>query len=209
MDLLSDLRAATRDAHDRIERLPSAQAMAGGRIGRDEYVAVLGRLYWAHATFEAAVTRSPDLAAAWPAEAVRAAAAARDLRALGSAPTDCPPEAVLAWADGLDGAGRPAAWAGAGYVLEGSRLGGRVLAGPLAAALDVPPGPGRGLDYHREGLDDPGGRWARVRAALVAVDATPADRDALVAGAVATFALMAALHAVPAAPTPRSAGRVP
>lgn len=88
-------------------------------------------------------------------------------------------------------------------------MGSRVLVGPLARGLGVPPGAGVGLDYHRDGLADPGGRWGRVRAALAALDEGGAARAHLVAGAVATFELMFALHAGPVeAPEPALAAAV-
>jgi heme oxygenase len=195
MELIDELRAATRAAHTGLEQLPAAKAMAGGTVDRPTYVALLGRLYWVHAAFEAAIERTPDLAAVWPPEAVRAMAVARDLSVLGADPVP-EPTVVTEWVKQVSDLGRPAAaWAGVGYVLEGSRLGGRVLVGPVAQALNLPAGAGVGLDYHREGLDDPGGRWTRVRAALAAADRTPEDRAALVAAAVATFDLMARVHA--------------
>ena len=193
MDLIAQLRAETRPAHDRIEQLPAARAMASGAITRAAYAAVLDQLYWVHSAFETEVRRCPEIAAVWPAEAVRAGAAGRDLAALGAAPNRLPPE-VAGWQAELS-AGGAAALAGAGYVLEGSRFGGRVLVGPLARALGIPDGDGAGLDFHREGLADPGGRWTRVRAALSALDRTPADRATLVAAAVATFDLMSQLMA--------------
>ncbi|MGL6096467.1 MAG: biliverdin-producing heme oxygenase [Fimbriiglobus sp.] len=194
MELTDELRAATRAAHTGLEELPVARAMAGGTVDRTTYAALLARLYWVHAGFEAAVAGTPDLAAVWPPEAVRAAAVARDLAALGADPVPEPAD-VAAWAARVGGLGRPAAaWAGVGYVLEGSRLGGRVLVGSVARGLNLPAGPGVGLDYHREGLDDAGGRWGRVRAALAAADRTPEDRAALVAAAVATFDVMARVH---------------
>ncbi len=196
MDLFDLLRAETRAAHDAIERLPAAAAMARGTVDRDDYTAVLGRTYWVHAVFEAEVGLCPDLAGAWPAEAVRAEAAARDLANLGADVPPDPPAAVADWADRMRERAEacPAVWAGAGYVLEGARMGSRMLVGPVARALGVPVAPGGGVDYHLDGLSDPGGRWKRVREAVASADRTADDRAAIVWGAVATFAVMAAVH---------------
>ncbi|WP_439621909.1 biliverdin-producing heme oxygenase [Gemmata sp.] len=199
MELIDELRTVTRPIHTRIEQLPAARELAQGRIGREPYLDLLGRLYWVHATFEAELDRAPVVRAAWPAEAERAAAVARDLEVLGGDPPCAPPAAVTEWRHRLRARGHHAAWAGAGYVLEGSRMGSRVLAAPLARALAVPPGAGVGLDYHRDGLADPVGRWERVRAALAALDEGGANRAHITFGAVATFELMLAVHAEPVA----------
>lgn len=73
-------------------------------------------------------------------------------------------------------------------------MGSRMLVGPVARALGVPVAPGGGVDYHLDGLSDPGGRWKRVREAVASADRTADDRAAIVWGAVATFAVMAAVH---------------
>lgn len=196
MDLFDQLRAETRAAHDAIEQLPAAVAMLQGTVTRDEYTAVLARVFWVHAIFEAELSATPELSSCWPAEAVRAEAAGRDLYNLGGHCFLEPPEEVVEWADQMRQRAEttPAVWGGAGYVLEGSRMGSRVLVGPVARALGVAVTPGEGVDYHLEGLTDPGGRWRRVRDAILTVDRTPADRAAIVAGAIATFAVMAAVH---------------
>jgi heme oxygenase len=202
MDLFDELRTGTRAAHDAIERHPAAVAMFRGTVDRAEYAAVLGRAYWVHAVFESEHGACEELARCWPAEAVRADAAARDLAALGGCVAADPPLEVGIWADRLRHRAEtdPAVWAGVGYVLEGARMGSRVLVGPVARALRVPVAPGVGVDYHLDGLSDPGGRWKRVRDAIAAADRTPADRAAILRGAVDTFAVMAAVHG--AGPSP-------
>ncbi len=197
MDLFEQLRAETRPAHDAIERLPAARAMIDGTIAREDYTELLARLYWVHEVFEDEVCRHPELASVWPVEATRAAAIANDLKALGAQQRPTPPDAIVAWADRIRtwAETNPAVWGGVGYVLEGSRMGSRMLVAPLSLALRVAVEAGTGLDYHREGCDDPGGRWRRVRTAIATLDRTAADRDALVYGAVATFEMMTAVHA--------------
>lgn len=197
MELFEQLRAETRPAHDAIEQLPAARAMIDGTIARDDYTDLLARLYWVHEVFEDEVCRHPELAAVWPGEATRAAAIAHDLKALGAQQRPTPPETIVAWADRIRRRAEtnPAVWGGVGYVLEGSRMGSRLLLAPLSLALGVAIEAGTGLDYHREGCDDPGGRWRRVRTAITTLDRTSADREALVSGAVATFEMMTAIHA--------------
>jgi heme oxygenase len=158
----------------------------------------LERLYWVHTTFESEVARCPELAAVWPAEATRAPAIIRDLAVWGAAFPPVVPDAVSDWHRKMLLRGAPSVWAGVGYVLEGSRMGSRMLAAPLSRALGVPPGPGVGLDYHREGLAEPLARWQRVRTAIEMLDGYGANRKHIVFGAVSTFELMLIVHAEPA-----------
>lgn len=203
MELIEELRAATRPIHTRIEQTPAARELAQGAIDLASYISLLERLYWVHATFEVEVGRAPEFAGVWPAEAVRATAIARDIAVLGGEFPCAVPDVVGEWHHTLHERGSAAAWAGVGYVLEGSRMGSRMLAGPLARAFGVPTGLGVGLDYHREGLTDPVGRWERVRAALATLDRGGENRSHVVLGAVSTFELMVALHSEPApAPEP-------
>lgn len=129
------LRAATRDAHARLDLLMTRFDLADAT----RYAAFLS----AHARALPAVETALDAAgfaarlADWPARR-RGAALADDLRALGApppAPLDAPALAS------------PAAQWGAAYVIEGSRLGGvmlarRVGAGLPRAYLATPPPPG-------------------------------------------------------------------
>lgn len=202
MELFEHLRAATRPAHDAIENLPAARAMISGTISRSDYVATLGRAYWVHDTFERAVASHAVLAEVWPEEAARAAAIARDLESLDAEVPQRPTPSVESWAERIRerAATEPSVWGGVGYVLEGSRMGSRMLVGPVARALGVEIAPGTGVDYHREGLDDPGGRWRRVREAIAALDRLPFDRGAIVYGAIATFGVMSAVHGGPGLP---------
>jgi heme oxygenase len=199
MDILTELRAATGPIHARIEALPVCGAMVAGELDRPAYARLLAGLYHANAAFEAGLQAVPAVADVWPAPDGRAAAALRDLRALGAEPGPVP-AAVAAWAADLAD-GHPAAWAGAGYVFEGSRMGSRVLLRALARGFGVEPRPGVGLDYHLPPPGDPAAGWRRVVAALTTLDADTAARAAIVGGAVATFEALYAVHegCVPAA----------
>jgi heme oxygenase len=194
MELLQALRTETRPQHERLEQRLYPRAMAAGTITRQQYAELLGALVWVHRRFEQAVEHYAELAAVWPAEARRATAIERDLQAFGQ---DCPvePPEVAQWYERNCAELHPsAAWAGVGYVLEGSRMGGRFLEKSLARALGVGPGQGVGLDYHRDGLDDPSGRWKRVLAAIESLDRSSEHRGTIVSAAAGTFDLMAALH---------------
>jgi heme oxygenase len=141
------------------------------------------------------------VSALWPQTPSRAAAISRDLAVLGTSP--CPtPGWIGEWLAGIEALDQPAAWAGVGYVVEGSRLGSRVLVKSLAAGFGVEPALGIGLDYHLDAGDDPTGNWRRVMGALAALDHGPQARDAIVAAAVATFEVLYELHEMAADPMP-------
>lgn len=117
------LRSATADQHDRVDALFSRADLTA----RGGYAQFLAAQADAHLAVEDALDRS-DAAAVlpdWP-ERRRAALLRADLAELGEAP---PPLAQVALFD------TPAAVLGAVYVLEGSRLGGRLLQRSVPADL--------------------------------------------------------------------------
>jgi heme oxygenase len=193
MDVLTELRAATGPLHARIERLPIAGAMLAGAVTRAAYARLLGGLFHTYAAFEDGLGGAAEVAAVWPETPSRRLALARDLGAFGADPGTAP-AAVGEWADALAASGQPAAWAGAGYVFEGSRMGSRMLVRSIARGFGLDPRPGVGLDFHLDAGPDPVGSWKRVTAALEALGGDPAPRAALVAAAVRTFELLYALH---------------
>ncbi len=167
------LRAATGDAHERLDALFAGFAIAS----RDGYARFLA----AHAMALPALERALDARgfagelSDWPRRR-RSDALAADLAALG----EPQPPALAAPALG----DRAACW-GAAYVLEGSRLGGAML------ARMIPPG---APDAYLAGPRPPGA-W---RAFLTALETALASADALasaVAAANASFALFEAAGA--------------
>lgn len=139
----SALRSATSDSHDRVDRLFSGTDLTDCGA----YARFLMAQAEAHLSVEAALDRSqaasvlPD----WP-QRQRAALLRADLAELGQAP---PPVIEVAPFD------TPAAVLGAVYVLEGSRLGGRLLQRSVSPDL-----PTRFL-----GASDPAG-WRTLLATL-------------------------------------------
>ena len=141
------LRAATRSDHDRTEALPLFELVLGGQIGRTAYQAYLQVL-------RAWLRSLPTPLASWPAPLkaqwefsvpVRLGWLDADLRGLGVDPaSDCsggtnlqPMAMAMAMAE--------AVW-GMLYVVEGSALGGRVLARRIMdSQLPI-----RYLEGHRE-----------------------------------------------------------
>jgi heme oxygenase len=186
---LARLRLGTSDAHARIESVPALARLLAPDLTPAEYVAVLRHMHGFLSVVE------PDIAAAVadipPAAALldgtRPRALAEDLAWFGvpSQPLDRAPPA-------LSGA---AAALGALYVIEGSGLGGRVIARHLAASLGVAPGTG-GSFYGGPTAEAARLRWQRLCALLdpaAPVDSRiggPIDDDALLAGALATFGFL-------------------
>lgn len=194
MSVVDDLRIATGDAHRQIEASGLARRMMTGQIERGEYVALLADLYQVHAIWELRLAETPALKDRWPATPSRAEAIRRDLAYLGRHPIGPVPNQLREWDRHITAANRPAAWAGAGYVLEGSRLGARMLAKPLAQAFQVEPGPGVGLDYLLDHGPDFPARWRQVLTALEQLGQRPEDRSAMIAAAIATFSTLHELY---------------
>lgn len=187
--LLSLLKESTRDQHARAESL--VRLMEPG-VTRDAYRRHLEALHAVWAPLEPALHER--LGPALPVEfAPRLGLLESDLRSLGVALRPPPRGSTLAplltlaapTHQELGPAPVPtsdaAAW-GALYVLEGSALGGQVLARHLERAL----GPSLPLAFFRGAGADVGGRWrAFCRALETHVPA--GEADALVHGARATF----------------------
>ncbi|WP_163557479.1 biliverdin-producing heme oxygenase [Halomonas sp. NO4] len=126
------LRQATRQAHQRLDHHPLLQQLIRPGLTRQAYGASLLALYQPHARLEACVAAGVarlglDVEPEVPSPP-RLALLAADLAALGLA---------VPAADGraLPVAASVATLAGQRYVLEGSRLGGQVIARHVVAAL--------------------------------------------------------------------------
>lgn len=173
MSFVATLRAATAADHERVDALFGAMRLDD----RDDY----RRMLTAHArvvpAIEAALAHG-EVAGDLPAWTPRAPLLAADLAALGAVMP-----APLAFAL-PEGERQPAAW-GALYVVEGSRLGGQLLARRVGAGMP---------HAYLAARHAPGG-WRALLAALDArADAAPpAWGAAVIAGARATFNLFAAV----------------
>jgi heme oxygenase len=204
--LLEALRDATRAAHAAVEHVPALARLLAPDLTRVEYAATLGRMYRFHLALEprlrSALAGVADLAAF--AEGGRAGAIAVDLHALGVA---APRPAPLRALPRLD---TPAAAMGCLYVMEGSALGGRVIAKRLADSVGVTPRDGARF-FGGESADVVRDRWLAFCAALEATGRalSASEQRRLLIGATACFtrlgAWMAAgdkpadlAHAVPA-----------
>jgi heme oxygenase len=178
------LRLATAEAHERLHHLPAFAALAAGRLDRDSYRDLLGRLLGFHEPIEAATAALlGDAAFGLNLRALRRAALLRDdLHALGLSDAAI---AALPRAPTPALAGVTAAM-GALYVTEGATLGGKLLARGLDAVLGS--GEARGRHFLLAGTDRARPVWRDVRAAIDRCGLGPGSLAGIIEGASATFA---------------------
>lgn len=196
MEIMTQLKQATAEWHDRTEALPLAVAIARGQITRPTYGRLLQALYALHEAYEPHLLRelpNPDLVRP---DMVRAAVLADDLRAFGVPPDRNPGPWTGTWLVDLTtlAQAEPWAWLGALYVFEGSRLGSLHLGPALARGLGVPPRPGCGLDYHLAGAAERMVHWRQFKDQVNALPLLPSARAAMVAAAQRTFAAVYAVY---------------
>ncbi|MBO9769035.1 MULTISPECIES: biliverdin-producing heme oxygenase [Xanthomonas] len=170
------LRHATQDAHRLVEAVPLMQALAQGQVDSAAYAQILRRHHALLAGFETQYGNwlTTLVGNGWQYRR-RVPALRDDLHALGQQP-DLPVA--------LPASAEDAARWGMLYVIEGSQLGGRVIARSLRKQQPALAG---ALRYFEMADDDPAG-WRRFQAALDRRLATPSARDAAIDGAQAMFA---------------------
>lgn len=175
-ELLERLRRETSGLHRNVEDMTD---LPGSVCTREDYVDLLQRLYGFHTAVEARLA-DPSWARGWLDLGIalpthkRAHLLSKDLLSLGAGPV----EAAVPL-PGLDNIGQAL---GCLYVVEGSSLGGRVLAPAFRAALgDVPSG---FFDSDERMHPHP---WRAVRAGLRQYDETAGSGDDVVLGAQGTF----------------------
>ncbi|QGM93865.1 biliverdin-producing heme oxygenase [Methylocystis rosea] len=168
------LRAATRQPHQRLHRHPGLSAAARGAIGLDDYRQLLMRLYGFHLAFEdahASAMQKLGLITNSRAELI-----ALDLAALGIMRFDV---CRLPRCAALREPSSEACALGALYVVEGSALGGALIAEALAPIVG---------DARRFFLGGPSGRevWASLLARVETL--APGEQQArAIDAAVETF----------------------
>lgn len=179
--ILNRLREETRDLHILVERdLDWKQRVATLAA----YRGLLARWYGFHATFEPATMAFADAAAKdFFAPRRKLHLLQRDLAHLGLAPEEVdalpvcrPPLSLTTWAEVL----------GAMYVLEGSTLGGQVIARHVERTLGLDGREGGCAYYASYGRDEVGPMW-RAFQAEVAAQSSPATDDLVVRAAQLTF----------------------
>jgi len=175
------LRLGTHAAHEAIEANPRFARLMAPDLTRAEYRALTARMYGFHAVAEAMVA---DAARLLPADLAlerrlrRTWLLANDLRALGvtEAALAALPRCPLAPCGTAE-----EAW-GLLYLLEGSSLGGQLIARHLAATLGLGPETGAGgMTPHGEAT---GALWRGFKQALDQAALAPGfDPDAMIAAA--------------------------
>jgi heme oxygenase len=175
---LAELRTATRAVHERLHEAPVFVALLEGRLPRAAYAGLLASIR----TYLARLQPAAELAEAEldlpPGVRPRLALLEADLQDLGVAP---PPLAgpTAPW---------PVAQAvGALYVVQGSALGGKVLADRIGGS-----GEAAMPRTYFQGLPDDGLRWRRLCKALDRYGEALPRRAGMIAGAQAAFGLFEA-----------------
>ncbi|NJC02460.1 heme oxygenase [Xanthomonas sp. 3272] len=170
------LRHATQDTHRLVETVPLMQALGQGRVDRAAYALILRRHHALLAGFEAQLSDwlSTLIGTGWQYRR-RVPALREDLHTLGQ-----PPQAPIA----APAAGNDAARWGMLYVIEGSQLGGRIIARTLRKQQ---PALADALRYFELANDDPAG-WRRFQAVLDQRLDTSSAREAAIDGAQRMFA---------------------
>ena len=175
--LSTALRAATGAAHQRME---DALDLLSPPLSRDRYLRTLEGFYGFHSAWEPAMAANPALAPMMQG-AGRIALLRTDLKALGR--SDAQIEALPSCPTAAELAASPLGGLGSLYVIEGSALGGQVIARALAQTSWAPSG---GLRYFNPGGAETGARWRAFKAVLDRV-ADPEDWPGVIIGATATF----------------------
>ena len=174
------LRHATAEAHLRLENRLDLLAKPASEA---RFRWVLGRFWGFHAVWEPALQARVELAEI-VAGRVRLALLGADLVQLGLPPEQCLALPQCAGADRLCNT-RDAAL-GSLYVMEGSTLGGKVIARHLAAATWVP---AEGLRYFNPHGEATGRMWRKLQADLETA-AAEGGLGSMTTGAVAAFDLL-------------------
>jgi heme oxygenase len=172
--LLECLRSTTGEVHERLHGHRGLAAVKTGNIGRADYVALLSRLYGFHLPFEIAsgiATGRTDWLKA-------------DLAAFGFSVEMC---LALPYCRSFPTPVSQDYLLGALYVVEGSALGGRTLARQLDGLLGAGATSGR-LFFNGHGAAT-GIMWRDYLTRLSATPEEPAARQAVIEGAIATFAI--------------------
>ncbi len=173
--LLTELRAATAAAHTSLEAALPMEQITGSRLG---YTAVLSAFYAYFSAWEARARHAaPYALRPLLKECERAPLLLRDLAALGAATQRFEAE------PSVPGLQPESALLGSMYVLEGSRLGGQLLARGAEQRLAL--APAQGTAFFRGFGPETSSHWQRFRTLL---EAAGADAGTAIRAACATFA---------------------
>ncbi|MCU0448689.1 MAG: biliverdin-producing heme oxygenase [Bernardetiaceae bacterium] len=192
--LAQRLKTETRPQHDQVEKIAHSAKIMAGSLSLAEYRELLAAQYWLHLAIEPQMEAAlgPELATAlaWP-QRQKLGWLRADLAACAPGVLTAPVPQV---AQTFQLANVAQAW-GALYVLEGSTLGGAVIRRHLAQNPQLA---GQVTEFHFYGGYGPltGERWKQFQTELENwSQAHPAQHDAVVEKAQATFALLEAIMA--------------
>jgi heme oxygenase len=180
------LKDSTRDLHDRVEATNFMARLMRDDLTPREYARTMRGLHALYAALEPLIARVGGLREVLPDldQRMKTASLAADLRAL---PPGSDPE-VLATAPAVDPIATAAAALGTLYVLEGSTMGGRLIATKLKTREFVRPESLRFFEHYGAQANVFWRRFVRV------LDEVPAaDHDQVVAAARRTFEYFIAL----------------
>ncbi len=189
MDTLSArVRSTLAPTHARLETTPFSAAVMDGSVPRDAVVTYLRCLSAAHEALEGRLAASQDelVRCVWSAELAKTPLLTKDL-ALTDPNGKAAPlyEAKRLAAHFADESVSDASLLGALYVFEGSQMGARPMKACFAKGLGVETD---ALAYFGCYGDKGGPVWAAFKAKFDAAPFTDAQRDAVVAEAVAAMA---------------------
>ena len=175
------LRSATRSAHASIETVPALHRLLEPELDAADYLMTLRKLHAFHAAFEPGLasrllgfTRAAVLLDGRNLRALQA-----DLAWFGASPLRCSPSPMTL----------PCAVAGLGalYVMEGSNLGGRIIARHVSRSLGVSPFAG-GAFYGGLTAEQAGLRWQKLKEVLrLEIDQAQLAWEPAAAAALQTF----------------------
>jgi heme oxygenase len=175
------LREVTQEAHERLHGHDGFAAAAAGTIAAADYRDLLARLYGFHAAFDARMAEAPPALARELGLAGRGRAAliAADLQGLGA---EADPVAALPLCPHMPAMRGAGDILGALYVVEGSTLGGLLIARALEPAV------GENRRFFLGHGGEHGRLWLSFVARLDRLDAEPTQAAAAERSALATFA---------------------
>ncbi len=185
--ILERLKSETRPQHDKIEEVGFSGKIMSGQLTLDEYKLLVINNYRMHKLVEGAMDKMPEIKALEGLEfesRKKMPFLVEDLKNVGLNPDDYGVEDI-----NLDVSDFHKAM-GTYYVLEGSTLGGSVIARKLATNQNLA---NAGLtDFKFYGCygDMVGPRWKAFQQVLVNVATDKAAEDKMVAGATATFSAL-------------------
>lgn len=186
MEILSQLRSATRELHTKLDHSPSLLRLLSPQLTSGEYADILQRLHGVVAPLEEALFADHERLAHWrikPWQQRRCFNLRRDLSALGV--NAC--ELSLARARvPISCNASHSEWLGCFYVAEGSRLGGQLIAGRVAKTLGLS---SEGLTFFSSDGADVASIWRDAQNVIVTQSQmlSQSDLAAMLTSARSTF----------------------